>query len=181
MRALLFFWSEFLLFLFLLWLSWLVVVPVAQSCPTLSDHMDCSKPGFFLLHCLLEFTHSHVHWVDDVIQPSYPLLLLLFLSLIVVVRISKIILNSSGAWQCRRPRFNPWIGKIPWRRKWQPTPIFLPGESHGQRSLVGYGPQGRKESDRTERLNNNSNNGDSGHSYLIPDLREMLSVFHHWE
>ena len=39
---------------------------------------------------------------------------------------------------CRRPRFNLWVGKIPWRRKWQPTPVFLPGKSHGQRSLVGY-------------------------------------------
>ena len=38
----------------------------------------------------------------------------------------------------RRHGFNPWVGKIPWRRKWQPTPVFLPGESHGQRSLVGY-------------------------------------------
>ena len=41
---------------------------------------------------------------------------------------------------------------IPWRRKWQPTPVFLPGESHGQRSLVGYSPWGRKESETTERL-----------------------------
>ena len=40
--------------------------------------------------------------------------------------------------ECRRPGFNPWIGKIPWRRKWQPTPLLLPGESHGQRSLAGY-------------------------------------------
>ena len=40
----------------------------------------------------------------------------------------------------------------PWRRKWQPTPVSLPGESHGWRSLVGYSPQGRKESDTTERL-----------------------------
>ena len=55
--------------------------------------------------------------------------------------------------QCRRRkrhRFNPWIGKILWRRAWQPTPVFLPGESHGQRSLVGYCPWGRKESDITE-------------------------------
>ena len=43
-------------------------------------------------------------------------------------------------------------GRFPWRRKWQPTPVFLPGESHGQRSLVGYSPQGRKESDTTEGL-----------------------------
>ena len=46
--------------------------------------------------------------------------------------------------------FDPWVGKIPWRREWQPTPVFLPGESHGQRSLVGYSPWGPKE---TEQLN----------------------------
>ena len=46
--------------------------------------------------------------------------------------------------QCRghrRPGFNPWVGKIPWRGTWQPTPVFLPGESHGQRSLAGYSPR----------------------------------------
>ena len=53
--------------------------------------------------------------------------------------------------QCRRPGFNPWIGNIPWRRKWQPTPVLLPGKSHGRRSLEGYSPWGRKESDMTER------------------------------
>ena len=51
-----------------------------------------------------------------------------------------------------RPGFNPWVGKIPWRRKWQPTPVFLPGESHGRRRLVGYSPRGCKELDTTERL-----------------------------
>ena len=53
---------------------------------------------------------------------------------------------------CRRPGFDPWVGKIPWRRKWQLTPVFFPGESHGQRSLVGYSPWGHKESDTTEQL-----------------------------
>ena len=52
--------------------------------------------------------------------------------------------------QCRRPRFSPWVGKIPWRRKWPPTPVFLPGKFHRQRSLVG--PWGRKELDMTEGL-----------------------------
>ena len=52
--------------------------------------------------------------------------------------------------QCGRPRFNPWVGKILWRRKWQPTPGYLPGESHGQWCLVGYSLWGRKESDMTE-------------------------------
>ena len=45
--------------------------------------------------------------------------------------------------QCRRPRFNSWVGKIPWRRKGPPTPVFLPGEAHGQRNLAGYSPWGR--------------------------------------
>ena len=44
----------------------------------------------------------------------------------------------------QRPGFNPWVGKISWRRKWQPTPVFLPGKSHGWRSLVGYSTWGRK-------------------------------------
>ena len=46
-------------------------------------------------------------------------------------------------------RFDPWVGKIPWRRKWQPTPVFLPGESQGQRSRASYCPWGHKESDTT--------------------------------
>ena len=54
--------------------------------------------------------------------------------------------------QCGRPEFYPWVGKIPWRRKWQPTPVFLPGESHGWWSLVGHIPRGRKESDTTQRI-----------------------------
>ena len=55
--------------------------------------------------------------------------------------------------QCRRPGFDPWVGKVPWRREWQPTPVFLPRESHGQRSLAGYySPWGCKELDTTEQL-----------------------------
>jgi len=46
--------------------------------------------------------------------------------------------------QYKRLGFGPWIGKIPWRRKWQSTPVFLPGKSHGQRSLVSYIPWGPK-------------------------------------
>ena len=54
--------------------------------------------------------------------------------------------------QCRRPWFDPWVGKMCRRKEWLPTPVFLPGESHGQRSLAAYSPWGHKESDRTERL-----------------------------
>ena len=49
-----------------------------------------------------------------------------------------------------RLRFSPWVRKIPWRRAWQPAPVFLPGESHGQRSLVGHSPWCHKESDTYE-------------------------------
>ena len=55
--------------------------------------------------------------------------------------------------QRRRPGFDPWVRKIAWRRKWQPIPVFLPGEPHGQRSLAGYSPWGHNESDMTEGLN----------------------------
>ena len=47
--------------------------------------------------------------------------------------------------QCGRPEFDPWVGKFPWKRKWQPTPVFLPGESQGWSSLVGCSSWGRKE------------------------------------
>ena len=52
----------------------------------------------------------------------------------------------------RRGEFDPRVGKVPWRKKWQPTPVFLPEKSHGCRSLVGYSSWGRKESDTAERL-----------------------------
>ena len=58
--------------------------------------------------------------------------------------------NEGDYLPCRRPGFDPWVGRIPWRREWLSTPVFLPGESHGQRSLAGYS---WKESDMTERLN----------------------------
>ena len=52
--------------------------------------------------------------------------------------------DKESACQCRRHGCNPSIGKIPWRRNWQSTPVFLPGKSHGQRSLAGYSPWGCK-------------------------------------
>ena len=64
--------------------------------------------------------------------------------------------------QCRRPRFNPRVGKISWRREQLPTPVFWLGEFHGQRSLADYSPWGRKESDTIEQLS------------LSPNKLEML-------
>ena len=59
------------------------------------------------------------------------------------------------ACQCRRQRrggFHPWVGKIPWRRVWQLSPVFLPGESHGQSCLAGYSPWGHKKLDTLEAI-----------------------------
>ena len=52
--------------------------------------------------------------------------------------------DKESACQCRRRRFNPWVGKIPWRREWQLTPVSLLEKSYGQRSLAGYSPWGGK-------------------------------------
>ena len=60
--------------------------------------------------------------------------------------------GKSTCLQCRRPRFDPWVGKIPWRRKWQPTPVLLSGKSHGERILVGYSPWGHKELETAEKI-----------------------------
>ena len=78
--------------------------------------------------------------------------------------------------QCRRHKRHPfslWVGKIPWRRKWQPTPVFLPRKVHGLRSLVGYSPWGHRESDTTEQL--------STHKHSKSDLifvNNYLSLSH---
>ena len=60
--------------------------------------------------------------------------------------------SKSICLQCRRPGFDPWVRKIPWKRKWQPTPVLLPGKSHGRMSLVSCSPWGHKELDTTEWL-----------------------------
>ena len=65
--------------------------------------------------------------------------------------------SKESACQCRRCRgcgFDPWVRKIPWRKKWQPTLVFLPGKLHGQKRLVGYSPWGHKELDVTKRQSN---------------------------
>ena len=62
------------------------------------------------------------------------------------------VLKNLPGKRSRRCGFDPWVSEIPWKRKWQPTPVFLPGKSHGQRSLLGYSPWVHKESDITEQL-----------------------------
>ena len=63
--------------------------------------------------------------------------------------VAQMVKNLPAMWETV---FDPWVGKIHWRREWQPTLVFLPGESHEQRSLTGYSPWGHKESDMTEQV-----------------------------
>ena len=60
--------------------------------------------------------------------------------------------GKEPAYNAEDPGSIPGSGRFPWRRAWQPTPVFLPGKSHGQRNLVGYSPWGHQESNTTERL-----------------------------
>ena len=73
-------------------------------------------------------------------------------------------LVKESAWNAGDPSSIPGSGRFPWGRKWQPTLVLLPGESQGRRSLVGYSPWGRKESDTTERL----------HFTLMTESKEKL-------
>ena len=78
-----------------------------------------------------------------------------------------------GCLECRRPGFNPWFWKVPWRRKWRPTLLILPGKSHGQRSLAGYSPWGREESDTTEHARTSTHT----HTYTHAHARARLTKF----
>ena len=73
--------------------------------------------------------------------------------------------------------FNPWVRKIPWNRKWQPTPVFLPGESHGQRSLVSYSPWGRKESDTTEHVHAHTHAHTHTHTHTLSKKVRLVLKF----
>ena len=72
-----------------------------------------------------------------------------------ILKITGGVSGKESTYQCRtykRHGFDPWVRKIPWRKAWQPIPVIFPGESHGQRSLAGFGPQGHKESSTTKQL-----------------------------
>ena len=77
--------------------------------------------------------------------------------------------------QCRSARFIPWARRILWRREWQPTPVFLPGEFHRQRSLVGYSPRGHKEPDTTEQLTQHIRISDPISEHLFERIKIRIS------
>ena len=127
-----------------------------------------SHKGFTDRHC--NFVHTGKKWLCDFSQGQEDILYKLARCQVSFLAESSIFfalgnanhyqgdfLGGSGvkesAYQCRRskrPGFDPWVLKIPWRKKWQPTPVLLPGKFHGQKSLVGCSPWDHKESDMTE-------------------------------
>ena len=86
--------------------------------------------------------------------------------------------KKKSAYQCRRRIFDPWVRRIPWKGKRQPTPVFLPGKSHGQRSPAGYSPQGHKESDMTERLSMQKSQTKQTKSVLCSDICSVFVLTH---
>ena len=114
---------------------------VTQSCLTLSDPMDCSLPGSsvhgisqarVLEWGAIAFSDPDLGWGLN--PPCFP----------------DGSDSKESTYGCRRPGFDPWLGKISWRREWPPTPVFLPREFQGQKSQEGYRLEGHKESDTTE-------------------------------
>ena len=103
-----------------------LIIPNSNLCLYSKPQRLCTQPGKLL--------SRKVHF-SFFFPPKYPLSWL---------RQYRIHLH------CRRPGFDPWGRKILWRKAWQPTPVFLPGLTHGQRSLVGYSPRGHKELDMTD-------------------------------
>ena len=136
---------------------------VAQSCPTLCNPMDHSLPGSSIHRIfqarVLEWGAIAFSWMNNISLDklfqerglhrgenqdcSCPLHF---------PGLSRWLSGKESTCQGKRHGFNSWVKKFPWRRKWQPTPVFLPGESHGQRSLVGYSPKDCKKSNTTEHV-----------------------------
>ena len=111
------------------------------KCPnSQNEHSKCLRQAQGQQRCCCGFTVSYTSRVYDAF---------FFFFLILASLVAQTVKRLPAM---REPRLDPWVGKIPGRRKWQSTPVFLPGKSHGWRSLVGYSPCGHKESDTIERL-----------------------------
>ena len=123
------------------YVSQVVLVVQSLSCVRLYDPTDCSMPGFPILHYLQSLLR--LMSIESVMPSNHLILchpLLLLPSIVPSIRVFSKRIHP----QCRRHGFDPWVRKIPWRREWLPTPVFLPGEFHGQRSLAGLQSMGLK-------------------------------------
>ena len=113
---------------------------IAQSCLTLSDPMDCSLPGSSVYGI---FQARVLEW-GAIAFSEYYATCHLIIGFLFFIGLSWWLRGKKKEKKCRRCGFSPWVGKIPWRLKQQSTPVFLPGKSHGKRSLAAYSPWGHK-------------------------------------
>ena len=141
------------------------------SCPKnpeldlfISPSPDSWQPLIFLLSSVLPFPECHVlgifslinmplRWLHVFLWLDSCTFFFLFTCPLYVYGFPGGTVNKESACQCKRGKtcgFSLWVGMIPWKRKWQPVPVSLPGKFQGQRSLVGYSPWGHKELDTTE-------------------------------
>ena len=135
-----------------------------QSCPTLCDPIDSSPPGSPIPGILQART---LEWVSSSLGLHKSLGLW-------ASQVERMVKNPPANAGDAGDRFTPWVGKIPWRRKWQHAPIFLPGKLRGQRSLAGYSPWGRKESGTTERAYTHTPSW--GHVFLLKQTPNRQSL-----
>ena len=119
------------------------------------------------------------HWVKHILDVSVNVFLdemsMWIMGWVQQIVLSNVVWLSSkeSTYQCRRYGFSPWVRKIPWKRKWQPTPVFLPGKSQGQRSLVGYSPWGCKRIRYELVIKQKNNTTDGGGPHLIRQRSEL--------
>ena len=123
-------------------MDWLDLLTVQGTLKSLLQHHS-SKAS--ILWCSAFFrptlTSMHDYWNIYTYTYAYTYIYVCILIYMYIYTHS----SKESACQCRTPEFDPWVGKIPQRRKWQPTPVFLPGKSHGQRSFfAGYSPRDHK-------------------------------------
>ena len=129
-----------------------LVQPLRNIAVSCSLSLSCSS--LFYLDWAL------IHWASQ-------------MTLVVKKKKKKIHLPMQG----ERDGFPPWVRKIPWRREWQPTPVFLPGKSHGLRSLAGYSLWGHKELDTTECLKTHTRNSQSTWTAALRTELQRLSIY----
>ena len=138
-----------------------------QLCPALCDPMDCSAHTLFCpwdspgknnkagCHAASRIIINNwyllrlYHYPTQKIQNNCTCIIFIYYNLLRYL-LSLVAQKVKNLPQCRRPGFDLWVQKIPWRREWQTTPVFLPGEFHGQRRPARYSPWRRKESDTME-------------------------------
>ena len=128
----------------------------AWNCPQMALHMASwtslrMRPGFWQ-----EVSQELNPKEQDPLRKHRPSLSLRYTSSTLKLGLPWCLTWSKICLECGRPRFDPWVRKIPWRREWQPTPVFLPGEFHWLRSLVSYSPWSRREPDMAEWLTHNT-------------------------